>query len=151
MCHLCEYSDVSLCLPFAAAAKALEMTPLETPESCRFNDIMGMLSAKTLKDLALANGYSEEKNIISRDRLLQKRQCCKHSNCTLPTGDADISGSHCNDHSTAGLQQGRHGETAKYFLAHCKHVKERQVKLVMPENVKAKEFENLVYIPQLFI
>ena len=88
--------------------------------------------------------------MLSRDWLLQRRQCCKHSTCVLPTGDADISGSHCNDHSTAGLQQGRHGETAKYFLAHCKYLKEKQVKIVMLENVKAKEFESLVCIPQLF-
>ena len=132
-------------------AEALDLTPLETPSACRFNDIMGMFSSKSQEVLNNASGsYNSMKAAILGQMLLSERPCLKHGgSCPLPAVDIDCSGPHCNEHSTQGGGLGREGETVKFFLTHCKNLKHKQVPAAVLENVTTGEFTDLVCQPQL--
>ena len=111
---------------------------------------MGMFSDSSLASFETAGGsYEKDEAIIQRERLLDRRSCVKHGECILPCPDFDFSGPYCNEHSTQGGGAGRHGYTAKFFLSHCKYLKQKQVKAAILENVTTGEFSDLVCKPQL--
>ena len=140
--QVCHLSDL---------AEALDLTPLESPSACRFNDIMGMFSSKSLEALKEASGsYSSMKAAVLGQMLQSRRKCVKHGgSCPVPFVDLDCSGPHCNEHSTQGGGLGREGETVEFFLTHCKNLKQKQTPAAILENVTTGEFTDLVCQPQL--
>lgn len=122
------------------------MTPLEHKEVCRFGDIMGMMPPKVAKSLSTeAVCYNDERVIIARDRLVKNAYCHHHmKQCEIPVPDLNISGPHCCEHSNAGKRQGAEGWSAKFFLAHCKFLKEKAIRMAVLENVAAESFQTMV-------
>lgn len=123
----------------------MALTPLEHPDACRMQDIMSIMQPSCMQSLQKANCYADQKHIIEREMPAKDFSCQKHfQQCQASEEDLNISGSHCSDHSKAGSQAGREGETAHFFLVLCKHLKLRQIKMALLENVVAGEFAALV-------
>ena len=123
----------------------MSLTPLEGPHVCKFNDIMQMMSSKTIDALGKSTTYKGAKSIISKNLLPDSRYCESHdAQCGLPNPDIHIAGPHCNDHSRQGNLAGRDGVTAPLFLCLCKTLKRYEIKLVVLENVTTGDFRELV-------
>ena len=130
-----------------SSIKAMSLTPLEHQDACRIHDILSILPQKVRGRLQKETGYTQAKALISAEFLPKQVWCKKHEGkCDQPHEDALLAGPHCNDHSTAGNQAGKEGTTAVYFLALCKHMKEKPVPLALLENVVPGEFTEMVLL-----
>ena len=133
--------------------KALDLLPKADTAACRFHDILGFLSSKTLTSLNETKlSYNQQSAVIRAGTLLQHRYCIQHnSNCAVPQPDFDLSGPNGEDHSLQGLGLGSNGPTVKLFLTYAKYLKHKQVKLVLIENVCTGEFYKLVSTASTYI
>ena len=103
------------------------------------------VSEAVLSELGNAESHEHEKIILKEVKTEQSVTCQAHlGKCDLGNPDMEAAGPHCNDHSSWGKQQGREGQSSKYFLLHVKRVVEREVPLIVLENVVKGEFSDLV-------